>query len=303
MMHVGDNQAIEKVPSLPDRERELQPVARELLRGWMRKDIEALPAEIARLGQGALREAADAAARLTRPGASAEAEQVLQELEALAAALVTPPPARMRWWPMRRRSDPSAGVEQRLIDLVGRIDRCRDEMLRLLVNAKTDRARFVENDRALEDVVHLLRALATPINAAAREIRAQNPSRAQRMLENAEARLTERERDLLTQLVITRQGLMTLDLLIANHAVLSAALERARTSTVSALQTAIAARRVAADGQAVARHAEALTQTAAAAGNGRAVGTDHAQLMLGDAIAQARSALRAMAPALQDKRL
>jgi hypothetical protein len=56
-------------------------------------------------------------------------------------------------------------------------------------------------------------------------------------------RLAERLRDLLTQLVVLRQGRLSLDLIAGEQAMLARAVDRTRHTLVAALRTAAAARR------------------------------------------------------------
>jgi hypothetical protein len=101
-------------------------------------------------------------------------------------------------------------------------------------------------DEALEEAVHQCRALEAATASAARELGPSDPVRATRLREAAEVRLTERERDLLTQLIVVRQGRMSIGAVLDSEAALGRALERTRHTMVAALRTAAAARRAAA---------------------------------------------------------
>lgn len=263
----------------PKGEAAMLPVARTILREWMRSErgFEAV-------GQKAIGLAADAAARLSRPS-PVGTEAVLAEVEGLADSLGARPRPRRRWW----SAEPvvAAPADEQFAALAGRIDRQRDETMRAGIVLAADRTRFEAAEAALVDALRLLDALDVAVEAAMRELRGADPAQAQRLQEKGTPALLERRRDLLTQLAVSRQGLMTLDLLLANQTALGGALERART----AMQIGLAARRALAQGQAVSRQTAALTQMAGAAGDG----SDHARRMLADAVAQARRAIAGVA--------
>lgn len=180
--------------------------------------------------------------------------------------------------------------------LVERLERERDDIARQMILLTSDRARFSDADRTLEAALGLIRALGPVLEAAAREVRNQNPTRASRLAQHGAVTLPEREQAVLTQLAINRQAILTLDLLIANQATLERALEQARMATLSALQVASAARRATIEGAALARQSAALAQTAQAAEKQNG-GTAQARRMLEDAVAQARAAIAASDPA------
>ena len=274
----------------PESARAVQQSARDLLRRWMRDYDDGIERGFDGLGRDAIRHASDTAARLSRPDSAVSAAAVLKEVEALAESLQGPAGSRRRWWPSRPAIPPK---EDRFEAIVQNIDRQRDEAARATILLRTDRARFTEAEAGLTDMLQLLQALHAAVEAAVREVRGQDPARASRLQDEASMTLLERERDLTTQLAVTRQGLMTLDVLIANQTALDAALERARTATVSALRVAVAARRATAQSREVAGQAEVLARMAAAADD-PAASTDHARRMLDDAVAQARAALDAM---------
>lgn len=223
-----------------ERERTMQGAAREVLRGWLRtRDGDGGRA----LGRRAIADSADAIARLSRMDGIGGADRVLAEVGALAETLFPAPAPPRRWWQAARDPAPAAPTPERFAPLIDRLGDERDATMRRLIVLRTDRARLAESDGALEDAVHLIRALAPAIEAAARELGGEDPARAAALRSDGAAVLVEREHAVLTQLAVHRQARMTIDLLIANHETLDAALEQARTATLSALQVAVAARR------------------------------------------------------------
>jgi len=280
----------EIVSNSPDREQAMRAAAREHLRAWMRPGGSIA---LERIGRDAIRDAADATARTSRSVEPASTEGILADIERFAAALTEPPKARTRWWSARRpEADPPTASD--LATLIERLDRQRDVLTRRMISLQTDRQRFTILDAALEDAVHLIRAFGPVVEAAVRELRAEGGNEAARIEAEASLALLKRQRAVLTQLAVHRQAIMTLDMIISNETTLSAALEQARTATVSALQVAMAARRAAADGTLIARQGAALAQTIDRASAGNAGGSEHAKRMLEDALTQARTAIAAM---------
>lgn len=277
----------------PDRARTLQHVARDVLRAWLRtEDAYAFD----RLGQDAIRASADETVRLGNPGDGGTAERLLSEIETLAGTIAEPAAPPRRWWSRARPEAKPATASDGFATLVDRLDRARDAITRRLIVAQSDRARFEDADLALERALALIRALVPTLEAAAREMRGEDPVRAARLTSVATETLPERERAVLTQVAIHRQAMLTLDLMMQNQATLERALEQARTATVSALQVALAARRAISDGTALAQQGAALSRLTAAAATGDPGDSAlHARRMLDDAVAQARAAIAASA--------
>jgi len=268
---MSDTHLVDTIAQAIERERALRPVARDVVRAWLR---DGNAGGLDRVGHAAIADAADGAAYLANLGPGLATAPVLDDIERVATALGAPAPP-PRWWSWQRPSAAPALDADGFARLVERLDHQRDEGARRILTLDTVRNRFAQTDRALEDAIHLIRALVPAIDAAVRELRGDDPARALALKERADATLLERQQAVLTQWAINRQAVMTIDLLVANQQRLNAALEQARTATLSAVQVAIAARRVTAD-------AMPTGDTAAA------------HRMLSAALEQARSAVRGM---------
>ncbi len=266
-----DTRSVDTIAEATEREQALRPVARDVVRMWLRDEN---AGTLDRIGQPAIIEAADATAYLAKLGPGTATEPVLDDIEQIAATLGTPAPP--PWWSWQRPAPPPVLTPDAVARLVERLDHQRDEGTRRILTLDTARNRFAQADRALEDAMHLTRALAPAIDAAVRELRGDDPARALALKERADATLLERQQAVLTQWAINRQAVMTIDLLVANQQRLNAALEQARTATLAALQVAVAARRATAD------MTSPTGDTAAA------------HRMLAAALEQARSAVRGM---------
>ncbi len=270
---MSETRPLDTIAEATERERALRPVARDVVRAWLR---DANAGALDRVGHTAIADAADSAAYLAKLGPGLATAPVLDDIERVATALGAPAPPPPRWWSWQRPSAAPALDTDSFARLVERLDHQRDEGARRILTLDTVRNRFAQADRALEDAIHLIRALIPAIDAAVRELRGDDPGRAAALKERADATLLERQQAVLTQWAINRQAVLTIDLLTANQQRLNAALEQARTATLSAVQVAIAARRATAD---------AATPTG---------DTAAAHRMLSAALEQARSAVLGM---------
>lgn len=282
----------------PDRAAILQQRTRDLIREWLSSvDDAAVLRVISLMGRDAIARAADGAARLPtgRSPAAVEADAILAELRATVEALAEPdmPAPRPRFRLFAPPALPPVDTQQteaRLADLLARLDRARDALLRDGIRFAADRTRLAEADAELEQVAHLLTGLVPRLDAAAREIAPDMPARAALLRGEATAALTERTRDVLTQLVVTRQGRLSLDLLVEGQETLAAAIARTSTTMMAALRTALAARTAIADGARMTAQADALRTTASAAADAgdRSAAARRARA---DAVTQMRRAL------------
>ncbi|KQN00478.1 toxic anion resistance protein [Sphingomonas sp. Leaf25] len=266
--------------------------ARALLRQWLHADEDGVVQAIDAIGRRAITSAADASARLSRGAIHTESAKTgLAEVEAVAQALDTPPPP--SGWRSLFAAPPAPPVPARIDALVERLARERDGVARSILSLETDRDRFAAAVAALDEAGALIAALRPALEAAARELRHDRPERAAFLRETATERLLAREQDILTQSAVTRQGLLTIGILIDSHATLAQALARAQETSIAALRTAAAARGAVAGSRALADQARALDRAAAAA-DGSTLSAPAASRALGDAVMQARRAIAAI---------
>jgi hypothetical protein len=243
--------------SAPRPQQDFTAEARSLLRQWSTLSPDSVLDAVGRLGAREIAMAAEASARLDRGvDASRSAQRSLATLEALAASLA-PPEKRARTF--FARADPQEDdLQPRIQALVDSLDRERDAVALSLMALKRDLAKLGVAATMLEDALQLIRACVKAAEAAGRELAVERPDRAQLLCEGVRLRLVEREQDVLTQAAVTNQGMLTLQLLLDGQQALAHALESARSTSVSALRTAIAARRALAGSQDLARQANAL---------------------------------------------
>jgi uncharacterized protein YaaN involved in tellurite resistance len=91
----------------------------------------------------------------------------------------------------------------------------------------------------LEQMIHLSKTLDERLEAKALELDSSDPEKAKAIRETALFYVRQRSQDLLTQMAVTVQGYLALDLVKKNNVELVKGVDRASTTTVSALRTAV----------------------------------------------------------------
>lgn len=266
--------------------------ARRLLRQWLASDDNVLLDSINALGARAISGASEGSRRLDRATAFGQsASSSLDDLQALMADLGAPAQPRRRSL-FKTTPISHADPQTRLEVSVERLDGERDNVARSLITIESDSKKLRAAAVELDDALALIRACAAAVDAAGRELMFDQPARARFLRDTARAHLLSREQDVATQLAVTQQGILTLQLLIDGQNALAQALSRARDTSVAALRTAIAAQRAITGSQDMARQVEALERTVRAAEGAPATRGD-LQRVLDDAVDQARRAILA----------
>ena len=91
----------------------------------------------------------------------------------------------------------------------------------------------------LEQMIHISKALDQKLEDKANELDATEPAKAKAIRETALFYTRQRTTDLLTQMAVTVQGYLALDLVKKNNVELIKGVDRASTTTVAALRTAV----------------------------------------------------------------
>ena len=91
----------------------------------------------------------------------------------------------------------------------------------------------------LEQMVHVAKKLDTQLEEKAAELDATDPAKAKAIRESALFYVRQRSQDILTQLAVSVQGYLALDLVKKNNVELVKGVDRASTTTVGALRTAV----------------------------------------------------------------
>ena len=115
----------------------------------------------------------------------------------------------------------------------------KDELLMDNAAIDTERANLWKTMHKLEQMVHISKTLDQNLEDKANELDATEPAKAKAIRETALFYTRQRTTDLLTQMAVTVQGYLALDLVKKNNVELVKGVDRASTTTVAALRTAV----------------------------------------------------------------
>ena len=123
--------------------------------------------------------------------------------------------------------------------ILGSLANGKDELLMDNAAIDTERASLWKTMHKLEQMVHISKSLDKKLEDKAAELDATDPAKAKAIRESALFYTRQRTTDLLTQMAVTVQGYLALDLVKKNNVELVKGVDRASTTTVSALRTAV----------------------------------------------------------------
>ena len=123
--------------------------------------------------------------------------------------------------------------------ILGSLADGKDELLMDNAAIDTERANLWKTMHKLEQMAHISRSLDQQLEDKANELDATDPAKAKAIRETALFYTRQRTTDLLTQMAVTVQGYLALDLVKKNNVELVKGVDRASTTTVSALRTAV----------------------------------------------------------------
>ena len=123
--------------------------------------------------------------------------------------------------------------------ILGSLANGKDELLMDNAAIDTERAGLWKTMHKLEQMVHISKSLDKKLEDKAAELDATDPAKAKAIRESALFYTRQRTTDLLTQMAVTVQGYLALDLVKKNNVELVKGVDRASTTTVSALRTAV----------------------------------------------------------------
>jgi len=115
----------------------------------------------------------------------------------------------------------------------------KDELLMDNAAIDTERASLWKTMHKLEQMIHISKTLDQRLEDKANELDATDPAKAKAIRETALFYTRQRTTDLLTQMAVTVQGYLALDLVKKNNVELVKGVDRASTTTVAALRTAV----------------------------------------------------------------
>lgn len=139
----------------------------------------------------------------------------------------------------------------------------KDELLMDNAAIDVERTKLWEAMGNLEQMVHISKTLDEKLEDKAAELDATDPAKAKAIRETALFYVRQRTQDLLTQMAVSVQGYLALDLVKKNNVELVKGVDRASTTTVGALRTAVTVAEAMTNQRLVLGQITALNQTTA----------------------------------------
>lgn len=220
-------------------------------------------ASISRMGRDEIRRSSEASSRfLDRPlnalkqGPMAEGSQVSGALVALRQQVEALDPSRSlqsRRGFMGLRSGPPfntrlsdyfrryQSAQHQIEAIVASLYRGQDELMRDNAALEQEKVYLWALKTRLEQYAHMAGALDEALTKKIETIKESDPDKALALKQDALFYVRQKRQDLLTQLAVVVQGYLSLDLIRKNNLELIKGVERATTTTVSALRTAVIA--------------------------------------------------------------
>ncbi len=123
--------------------------------------------------------------------------------------------------------------------ILARLASGKDELLMDNAAIDVERQKLWEAMGNLEQMIHIAGTLDERLEDKAAELDASDPEKAKAIRETALFYVRQRKQDLLTQMAVSVQGYLALDLVKKNNVELVKGVDRASTTTVGALRTAV----------------------------------------------------------------
>ena len=123
--------------------------------------------------------------------------------------------------------------------ILARLATGKDELLKDNAAIDVERQSLWAAMGRLEQMIHIAKTMDVGLEAKADDLDGSDPAKAKAIRETALFYVRQRAQDLLTQMAVTVQGYLALDLVKKNNVELVKGVDRASTTTVSALRTAV----------------------------------------------------------------
>lgn len=159
--------------------------------------------------------------------------------------------------------DSYRSAQSHIAAILDRLASGKDELLRDNAAIDVERRKLWETMGKLEQMIHVSKTLDAKLEAKAMELEATDPEKARAIRESALFYTRQRTTDLLTQMAVTVQGYLALDLVKKNNQELVKGVDRASTTTVAALRTAVIVAQALTNQKLVLDQITALNQTTA----------------------------------------
>ena len=147
--------------------------------------------------------------------------------------------------------------------ILARLSSGKDELLMDNAAIDVERQKLWEAMGNLEQMIHIAKTLDQRLEEEADELDSSDPEKAKAIRETALFYVRQRTQDLLTQMAVSVQGYLALDLVKKNNVELVKGVDRASTTTVGALRTAVTVAQAMTNQKLVLGQITALNQTTA----------------------------------------
>lgn len=135
--------------------------------------------------------------------------------------------------------DSYASAQTHIQAILARLASGKDELLMDNAAIDVERQKLWDAMGNLEQMIHIARTLDERLEEKAADLDATDPDKARAIRETALFYVRQRTQDLLTQMAVSVQGYLALDLVKKNNVELVKGVDRASTTTVGALRTAV----------------------------------------------------------------
>lgn len=140
---------------------------------------------------------------------------------------------------LRNYFDGYKSAQSHISTILARLASGKDELLMDNAAIDVERANMWKTMGKLEQMIHISKTMDARLEEKANELDATDPAKAKAIRETALFYTRQRTTDLLTQMAVTVQGYLALDLVKKNNVELVKGVDRASTTTVAALRTAV----------------------------------------------------------------
>jgi uncharacterized protein YaaN involved in tellurite resistance len=130
-------------------------------------------------------------------------------------------------------------AQSHIASILTRLASGKDELLKDNAAIDVERQALWASMQRLEQMIHVSMALDAGIAQKAADLELSEPAKSKALRESALFYVRQRTNDLLTQMAVSVQGYLALDLVKKNNIELMKGVDRASTTTVSALRTAV----------------------------------------------------------------
>jgi uncharacterized protein YaaN involved in tellurite resistance len=140
---------------------------------------------------------------------------------------------------LRNYFDGYKSAQGHISSILNRLQGGKDELLMDNAAIDVERKNLWAAMGRLEQMIHVSKVMDQRLEDKAAELDATDPAKAKAIRESALFYVRQRTQDLLTQMAVTVQGYLALDLVKKNNVELVKGVDRASTTTVSALRTGV----------------------------------------------------------------